>query len=141
MRLVEEVGSGQRGPAPATVTFLGGDVHFSYLAEAHFPDDRGVTSAVHQAVCSPVRNPVNRPIQLGDRFARSAPGRAVGRLLMRAARVPLPEVAWRVDHGPRFDNEIAALELEGRRSLFRLERALPGDPEERLETVLEKQLA
>ncbi len=141
LRLVEEVGSGRRSPAPASITFLGGDVHFSYLAQAHFPADRGVTSRVHQAVCSPVRNPVNRPVQLGDRFARTPAGRALGRLLMRAARVPVPEVTWKVDHGPRFDNEIGAIELTGRRSLFRLERAVPGDPEERLETVLEQQLA
>lgn len=141
MRLVEEVGSGRCGPAPATITFLGGDVHFSYLAQAHFAADRGVTSRVYQAVCSPVRNPVNRPIQMGDRFARTPIGRGVGRLLMVLARVPKPEQWWRVDHGPQFDNEIATLELEGRRSLFRLEQALPGDADERLEVVLEKQLA
>ena len=141
LRLVREVGSGQRGPAPATITFLGGDVHFSYLTQVLFPAERGVTSAVHQAVCSPVRNPVNRPIQLADRFARSPVGRAIGWALMRSAGVALPEAHWHIDHGPRFDNEIAALELEGRRALVRLERAVPGSPEERLETVIEKQLA
>ena len=141
VRLVEEVGSGAHGPAPASITFLGGDVHFSYLAQAHFQDDRGVTSRVHQAVCSPVRNPVNRPIQWGDRFARTPVGRGIGRALMVASRVPKAPLWWRVDHGPRFDNEIAALELEGRSSLFRLEHAVPGDPDERLETVLEKRLA
>ena len=141
MELVQQVGSGQCGPAPATITFLGGDVHFSYLSQARFPAGSGVTSAVHQAVCSPVRNPLNRPIRLGARFARTGLGRGVGRLLMRAARVPLPSVDWRIDHGPRFDNEIAALELTGRAALLRLERALPGDPDEALETVLEKQLS
>jgi hypothetical protein len=141
MRLVEQVGSGRCGPAPATITFLGGDVHFSYLAQAHFQDDRQVTSRVHQAVCSPVRNPVNRPIQLGDRFARTPVGRGIGRLLMVAAGVPKPEQWWRVDHGPRFDNDIATLELEGRRSLLRLEHAVPGDPQERLDVALEKQLS
>ena len=141
LALVADVGSGTRGPAPASITFLGGDVHFSYLAQARFPPERGVTSAVHQAVCSPVRNPVNRTVQTADRFARSPVGRAIGRLLMRSARVPFPDLTWRVDHGPRFDNEIGAIEIAGRTSLFRLERALPGDPEERLETVLEHRLA
>jgi hypothetical protein len=141
MRLVEDVGSGRCGPAPASITFLGGDVHFSYLAQAHFAAGRGVTSKVHQAVCSPVRNPVNRPIQLGDRFARTPVGRGIGRLLMVLARVPKPEQWWRVDEGPRFDNQIATLELQDRRSLLRLESAVPGDPQERLEVVLEKQLA
>ena len=99
-----------------------------------------MTSAVHQAVCSPVRNPVNRPIQLGDRFARTPVGRGIGRLLMVLARVPKPEQWWRVDHGPRFDNEIATLELQDRSSLFRLERTVAGDGEP-LETVLEERLA
>jgi hypothetical protein len=140
LALVQEVGSGARSPAPASITFLGGDVHFSYLAQAHFPAARGVTSAAHQAVCSPVRSPVNRPVQIADRFARTGVGRAAGRLLMRAAGVPVPDVRWRVDHGPRFDNEIGAIEIDGRSSLFRLERAVPADAQERLETVLEQRL-
>ena len=140
MGLVADVGSGRHGTAPASITFLGGDVHFSYLAKARFPDADGVTASVHQAVCSPVRNPVNRKLQTGDRFARTAVGRGIGRLLARSAGVKPPAVTWRVDHGPWFDNEIGAVELEGRTARFRLERALPGDPDERLETVLEHQL-
>ena len=140
MGLVADVGAGRCGPAPASITFLGGDVHFSYLAQARFPASQGVTSAVHQAVCSPVRNPVNKKIQLGDRFARSAVGRGVGRALSASARVPAPDVRWRLDHGPWFDNEIGAIEVQGRSALFRLERAVPGDPDERLEVVLEQQL-
>ena len=138
--LVAEVGSGRCGPAPATITFLGGDVHFSYLAQARFPPDRQVTSAVHQAVCSPVRNPVYRPVQKADRFARTSAGRTVGRWLMRSAGVPLPSVSWQVDHGPTFENAIGVLELEGRSSVFRLERTLPDDAEP-LESVLEARLA
>ena len=138
--LVGDIGAGRCGPAPASITFLGGDVHFSYLAKARYPDGSGVTSAVHQAVCSPVRNPVNKALQMGDRFARSPVGRGIGRLLARSAGVSAPDVTWRVDHGPWFDNEIGAIELEGRSALFRLERAVPGDPDERLETVLEEVL-
>ncbi len=141
VQLVSDVGAGKHGPAPATITFLGGDVHFSYLTEAHFPKADGVTSRVFQAVCSPVRNPINVPIQLGDRFARTPVGRMIGRLLARSAGVPAPKVTWGIDHGPRFDNEIAALELTGRSALFRLEKALPGDASEALETVFERQLS
>jgi hypothetical protein len=141
LRQVEEVGSGVHGPAPATITFLGGDVHFSYLTRVHFPGATGMRSAVHQAVCSPVRNPVNRAIQLGDRFARTPVGRAVGRLLLMSVRLPPPAQRWRVDHGPWFHNEIAALELDGRQAVLRFERAVPGDAQERLETVLAKTLA
>ena len=60
---------------------------------------------------------------------------------MRIARVPLPPVQWAVDQGPHFTNAIGALELEGRRSLFRLERAVLGADGESLETVLEERLA
>ena len=67
-------------------------------------------------------------------------GRAFGRLLMRSARVPLPPVDWEVGHGPWFSNMIGALELEGRGSVFRLERTVAGDGEP-LETVLEQRLA
>ena len=140
MRLVQEVGSGQRGPAPTGITFLGGDVHFSYLARAHFPPAASMTSVVHQAVCSPVRNPVNRTIQVADRFARTPAGRAFGRLLMSSVRLPKPDVEWRVDHRPRFDNEVAALEISGPSCVLRLERAIPGDPDETLEVVLEERL-
>ncbi len=88
----------------------------------------------------PVRNPVYRPVQVLDRFARTRGGLALGRLLMRLARVPLPPVMWAVDRGPHFTNAIGALELEGQSSLFRLERTVPGDGEP-LETVLEQRLA
>jgi hypothetical protein len=141
MRLVAEVGAGRCGPAPSTITFLGGDVHFSYVAQAHFPASLGVTSAVHQAVCSPVRNPVNKPIQLGDRFARTRAGRWVGRRLARSAGVPGPEVRWDLDHGPWFHNQIAAVELEGGSSLLRLEQAVVLDGEESLQQVYEERLA
>ena len=141
MQLVSDVGSGKCGPAPASITFLGGDVHFSYLAQARFPESHGVTSQVHQAVCSPVRNPVNRPIQIGDRFARTVVGRWVGRTLARSARVPAFPVTWEMTAGPRFDNEIGAVEMSGTTAVFRLEKALPGNADEALETVLERRLS
>ena len=141
MAQVEAVGSGQHGPAPATITFLGGDVHFGYLTRVQPSPGSGVTSAVHQAVCSPVRNPVNRPVQWADRLARTVVGRAIGRALLASVRLPPPDQTWRIDHGPWFDNLIAALEMEGRGSVLRLERAVPGDPDEPLVTVLEQRLA
>ena len=141
MGLVSDIGSGKCGPAPASITFLSGDVHFSYLAEAEFPLADGVTSRVHQAVCSPVRNPVNRQLQIGDRFARTGPGRLLGRALARSAGVPRPGVRWRLKERPRFDNEIGAIEISGPVARFRLEKAVPGDPDESLEIVMERQLS
>ena len=141
MGLVAEVGAGRCGPAPATITFLGGDVHFSYVSQARFPEALGVTSAVHQAVCSPVRNPVNQAVRTGDRFARSRAGRWVGRRLARGVRVPPPEVHWDVDHGPWFRNQVAALGLEGRAAELRLEEAVLVDDRETLQLVVEERLA
>jgi hypothetical protein len=100
-----------------------------------------VTSVVHQAVCSPVRNPVNQVVQTGDRFARTRAGRWVGRRLARRAGVPVSDVRWDLDHGPWFLNQIAALELDGRRSHLRLEQAVLVDERESLQPVLEEQLA
>ena len=123
MELIAEVGAGRRGPAPATISILSGDVHFSYLSRPVFAADAGVQSKVTQLVCSPVRNPVQRTIQMVDRFARTEPGVKFGRLLRRSARVPRAGVDWRVDAGPWFDNEIATLDLQGREAQFTLERA------------------
>src|SRR5665809_42696 len=53
--LLEEIGSGKHGRAPATICILSGDVHHAYLAEVAFRRDANVTSAVYQAVCSPYR--------------------------------------------------------------------------------------
>jgi hypothetical protein len=63
-------------------------------------------------------------------FSRA--GHAIGRLLSRAAGVPSPPVRWRFQDGdPRYDNQVGTLELDGRRALARLERALPGEDHER----------
>ena len=35
--LLEDVAAGRRGPAPATIVLLSGDVHHAYVAEAWFP--------------------------------------------------------------------------------------------------------
>ena len=58
----------------------------------------------------------------------AAPARRVGRVLARLAGVPPPPVRWRFQDGdPRFDNQVGTLELDGRRALARLERAIPAE--------------
>jgi hypothetical protein len=43
--------------------------------------------------------------------------------------VPDPEIGWRLAHSePWFNNQVAMLELEGRRAAFKLEKALPDEP-------------
>ena len=122
--LLADVGS--RPDAPATITFLSGDVHFAYVAQARFPAGRAVTSKVFQAVCSPIRNPLPRAVRVGQRFACSTVADRVGRALARAAKVEKPELTWRVEGGPAFGNEVATLDLDGRSAVLTVEKAVPG---------------
>jgi hypothetical protein len=124
-RRICEVAAGQHGPAPATITILSGDVHHAYLADVAFPADAGVQSAVHQAVCSPFRNPLDRHERAMMRFGTSRVAHALGRALARTAGVKDPDLRWRIAHGPWFDNQVATLELHNRQALLRIERTLP----------------
>jgi PhoD-like phosphatase len=124
--LLRDVGAGERGEPPASIVVLSGDVHHAYLAEIGFPDGSGVRSAVWQATCSPFRNPLSKKERRGVVFAFSRTGTAIGRALAKAAGLPPPPVRWRFQDGdPRFDNQVGTLELDGRRALARLERAVP----------------
>jgi hypothetical protein len=126
--LLREVGSGRRGAAPATICVLSGDVHHAYLAQVGFRPGEGVRSAVWQAVCSPFRNPLDTREQRTILAGWTRAAGAVGRALARAAGVPDPDVGWRLAHDrPWFNNQVAMLEMEGRRAVFRLEKAVPGD--------------
>jgi hypothetical protein len=141
--LTREVGAGQRGPAPASILFLGGDVHQGYLQEVAFRAADGVRSAVYQAVCSPVRNPLSRReramLKLGHRTV--APGRALRRLA-RAAGVKDPEVGWRLVQPPSFNNQLATLRFDGRKAYLRIEHTTPGDGSDpSFETSLDRRLA
>lgn len=108
--IVVEVASGRRGRAPRTITFLSGDVHHSYVAEAH-PRGGLVASRIVQAVCSPIRNPLPRAMRGFMRGASKRPAGLLGRLLSLAGRVPLEPLRWGVTQGPWFDNNLAILEL------------------------------
>jgi hypothetical protein len=140
--LIEEVGSGERGDPPASVVFLSGDVHHAYLAEVAFRRDVGMKSAVYQAVCSPFRNPLDRDERIIVKVSDSKPGEVIAHALARSAGVPDPEVRWRLEQSPTFDNQFATLELDGRSALLRIERTVREDPSgHRIETSLERRLA
>ncbi|MGZ4665324.1 MAG: alkaline phosphatase D family protein, partial [Frankiaceae bacterium] len=116
--------SGRRTP-PATITFLSGDVHFSYLAAAHFPQ-RDVTARIYQAVCSPLRNPLAAGMRSNQRFGASRAATRIGRALGRSARITPPELEWKLVAGPMFGNQLGELHLAERSAWMRLSGARPG---------------
>ena len=108
-----DVAAGKRGRAPATITYLSGDVHHSYVAEAAPAREEGrqVASRILQAVCSPIRNPLPKFMHAVTAAAARRSLGVVGRGLSRSARVPRPPLSWEVTDGPWYDNNLAVLEL------------------------------
>jgi hypothetical protein len=125
--VIHEVAAGRRGRAPASVIVLSGDVHHAYLAEASFPGRPPISSRVVQAVCSPIRNPLDRRERSMLRFALSRPAAMMAKLLARTARVPRAAVDWRFVEDPTFDNQVALLTLDGRRAHLTIEKTRPED--------------
>lgn len=123
MRLVADLGARADDRRPAMILFLSGDVHYSYLAQASFPASSGVKCPVYQAVCSPLRNPTQRSVQLADRFTRTGFSRRLGRLLARSAKVAEPGLSWEMTRGPWFHNGIATVALDGREGRLSFDQA------------------
>lgn len=101
------------GPdAPRSIAVLSGDVHHAYVAEATFPGRGDVRSAVIQAVCSPIRNPLSRHERWILRALHTRAAGLVGRALSRSARAARPAVDWAFTRKPTFDNQIATLVVD-----------------------------
>lgn len=124
--LLEDVAAGRRGPAPATIVVLSGDVHHAYVAEAWFPG-REVTSRVLQATCSPIRNPLDRRERRLLRSGFTRPVAALARAMARSAGVEPAPLRWTFAFAPTFDNQVARLDLDGRRARLRIEKTVPED--------------
>ncbi len=141
--LQRAVGAGERGEPPASIVTLSGDVHHAYLSEVAFRRGSGVRTPVYQAVCSPMRNPLDARERRAIRAFTKRPVRALMRSLSRSAGVPDTSVRWRlVEGGPWFDNQIAGLRIHGRRIDMQIEKALAvngSDPQ--LDCVLDHRLA
>jgi PhoD-like phosphatase len=129
--LIEEIGSGRRGRPPASIVLLSGDVHHAYLAEVAFPRSAGVRSAVHQATCSPFRNPLDARERSVIKAMTSPLAAMAARLLARTAGAQAPSIRWRLCEGPFFDNQVATLRLDGRHASLRLDKTKPGEHHEK----------
>lgn len=105
--MASEVADGKRGPAPDTIAFLSGDVHYSYVAEV----DRAAGSRIVQAVCSPIRNPLPRLMRSFAAIMSYGLATPVGALVARSAKVPDPPFRWSGLKGPWFQNNLAHLEV------------------------------
>jgi phosphodiesterase/alkaline phosphatase D-like protein len=142
--LIEAVAAGRRGAAPGSVVVLSGDVHQTYLAELSFPGAGGEHSPAWQAVCSPLRNPLPRSQRTAHQRGFRRPAQMMARWLARRAGVEPEAVAWRVVEGPRFENHVGELELDGRSAVLRVEQAVTpagGEGEPRLEPLYQRRLA
>ena len=109
-RLTELIASTASGPdAPRTIAVLSGDVHHAYVAEASFPGRGDVRSQVIQAVCSPIRNPLDRKERFVLKTLQSRAAGVISRALAIAAGTAKPAVRWRFTQPPTFDNQLATL--------------------------------
>jgi hypothetical protein len=104
-QLATEVADGLRGPAPETITFLSGDVHYSYLAEVQ----RTSGSRIIQAVCSPIRNPLALQLRSFSAVLSYAIANPPSELLARSAGVSAAPFRWRGIKGPWFENCLASV--------------------------------
>ena len=139
--VVTELSTGHRGPAPASIVFLSGDVHYSYLMRAETVEDRrpgtrDQHSAIFQATCSPIRNPLSRVMRYANTFASFGIAGVLGRLLARSAGLHEQALRWKLVQGPKFNNALATLDLDGRRAKLRWETAKL-EPGEDLPDVVE----
>jgi hypothetical protein len=120
--LLRDVGSGRRGPAPASICVLSGDVHHAYAARAQYADE--VRSPVYQLTCSPVHNFVPPFMKVVFRISWSRVAEKTMHLLMnKVARLPRQELDWSRLAGPFYGNEIATLLLDGRSATLVIEKA------------------
>lgn len=90
--------------APSTISIVGGDIHFGYVADVDLPLDTPTT--VRQVVCSPLRNILRTRERRVMRFGASRIGRRVGAWLQHRVGRGSTSLTWDLTHGPVFDNNI-----------------------------------
>ncbi|MDQ1673146.1 MAG: hypothetical protein QOC98_1708 [Frankiaceae bacterium] len=123
---IGKTAAGDACRAPATITFLSGDVHFAYVARARLREPQATSPRVYQVVCSPLRNPLPGALQYGQLAASSRFGHRVGRAFARLAGVKTPRLEWRMVGQPAFGNVLATIDLQGRQAIASIETAEAG---------------
>jgi len=141
-QLLLSLSTGARGPAPASITVISGDVHHSYLAAVDFPPGTDARSAVYQAVCSPFHNMLPRKFRRGQQLTTSRAGELIFGALARLAGVRKPRIRWRVIRGPWFWNVLSVLEFDGRKARIRFGRSIADQVgASRLQQICETELS
>ena len=121
--LLGEVGGSSRQDAPATISVLAGDIHFSYASEIRFPQP--MKSRVHQLVSSPIRNALKPPESTAMRLAKSRIAAVLGRILRRGAGRRRPALSWKIDIGPIFANSLGEITFDSRAASLCVLQACP----------------
>jgi hypothetical protein len=109
--MLEQLG---RDVGRASVLMLSGDVHHGYLARVG-----GTRVPVWQIVCSPFRKRLSVLERAAMRLSETPFAARVAGVLCRAAGVRATRLSWRLVDRPRYDNQIAVLELDGRSASVR----------------------
>ena len=123
-----EVARGERGPAPATVLLLSGDVHFSYLARARPCEGQELSSRVTQLVSSPLCNRMPSNLRRTAWLSTTWPFHLAGRVMTRLARIAPPALRWALEGRPYFGNTIGEVFLRGREAEARWYHCSNGGP-------------
>lgn len=97
--------------APHSLSVVGGDIHFAYVAEVTLP--AGCTTTVRQVVCSPLRNILRTRERRVMRFGASRIGRRIGAWLQARVSRGATALAWELTDGPVFDNNIGSFRFDG----------------------------
>ncbi|HEY3687067.1 MAG TPA: alkaline phosphatase D family protein [Streptosporangiaceae bacterium] len=129
---ITEVARGERGRPPASIVFLSGDVHHSYLNKVTSPP---LPTPIYQAVCSPIRNPMTGMLRLANIVATFGVAQVAGRVLARLAGIRRPGLRWKLDRRPWFSNSLSTLDIDHRTATIRWEAATVNVAEPQLATV------
>ncbi|MGN6302943.1 MAG: alkaline phosphatase D family protein [Angustibacter sp.] len=121
VELVQSVAGRER--PPASVLWLSGDVHCSYLATAEVDGVDAERTAMVQLTMSPFRNPLGPFIRRANRWLDRPAVAGALRWLARRAGVRDPGITWDLDGGPWFSNGVMTVDITGRRATVEVEHA------------------